>query len=101
MKSLKSIVKEYTTPLNEGGKLARDWQKAGNKRDFSIKDKDIELRKNSASGTHEILKGGKLIGNFTMDRKTNDWQLNLIKQKGQQVSSVDDVMAAAKKHKGR
>jgi hypothetical protein len=94
MKTLKTII-------NEGGKLARTWQKAGNKRDFSIKDRDIELRKNSASGAHEILKGGKLIGNFTIDKKTNNWQLNLIGQKGQQVDSVDDVMAQAKKHKGR
>jgi len=86
-------VKEDSELEEKFGPMARQWQKGAK----SVKMGDVELVKGKPGGVHTIKKGGKVVGDFSLD--DNDlWVVNLNGVRGQGVlDDIDDILVWVKK----
>ena len=71
------------------GAMSRQWQKGAK----SVKVGDVELVKSKPGGVHSIKKGGKTIGDFSLDSDFPLWVVNINGKKGQVVlDDIDDII---------
>lgn len=71
------------------GAMSRQWQKGAK----SVKVGDVELIKSKPGGVHSIKKGGKTIGDFSLDSDFPLWVVNINGKKGQVVlDDIDDII---------